>query len=242
MLLSTINKMLAQLLSRFCKETIFGMESGYYKFLKEQANSQTNSQEDSKDEMDVDDNTKQSFTYPPEQVIKNNLVVFTTDHFNRIYTALVNGTDEYFAKPFYDMYNSQITNESNGSNGSDESNEMINTNVVKHNYLCLLKMACSIVGVVFINMDRSKLDNTTLESFMNSLDIEVSQFINTLITEETIAHQHFPCDTTDIKTCDPNIKLFEIKVTETNNNNNTNDDNSDEDRPTKRQKYDIVSK
>ena len=138
------------------------------------------------------------------------------------------------------IYNSQITSESNGSN---ENNEMVsenNTNVVKHNYLCLLKMACSIVGVVFINMDRSKLDKTTLESFMNSLDIEVSQFINTLITEETIAHQQFPCDTTDIRTCDPNIKLFEIKVTET--NNNTNDVNSDEDRPTKRQKYDIVSK
>lgn len=219
--------MLRQLLYTFCKETIFGMESGYYKFLKTQ---EDNYNDDSKDDMDIDDNTKtQSFTYPPEQVIKNNLVVFTTDHFNRIYTALVNGTDEYFTKPFYDMYNSQITN------------EMDSEKVVKHNYLCLLKMACSVVGVVFINMDRSKLDKTNLESFMNTLDIEVSQFINTLITDQTIEHQQFSCDTTDIKTCDPNIKLFEIKVTEINNTNDNNDDNTDEDRPTKRQKYDIVN-
>ena len=218
---------LSTLIATFCKETICGLESGYYKVAHSKV----------EEYIEINDDSTTNIDYS-HQVVKNNLTVYVVNHFNKIYKTLVNGEDDYFTSVFHQMFHSEANAQR------------------QHGYLCLIKIACAIVGTIIMNINRDLFNTSTHETFMLSMTTEVDRLISTMVTVESIYHDGFPCDTQDIKTCDPNVKLFNIKVSNldenTLENNNENMDvvaeestqestqeSTDPDRPSKKQKIDI---
>lgn len=223
---------LSNLMAIFCKETICGLESGYYKVAHAKV----------EEDIEINNDSSTSIDYS-HQVVKNHLTVYVVEHFNKIYRTLINGEDDYFTSVFHQMFHSEANSQR------------------KHGYLCLLKIACAIVGTIIMNINRDLFNVSTHETFMLSMTTEVERLISTMVTVDSIYHDGFPCDTQDIKTCDPNVKLFNIKVTNldenTNENNNENmdvvaeestqeltqestqEESTDPERPYKKQKMDI---
>lgn len=206
---------LSNLIAIFCKETICGLESGYYKLAHSKV----------EEDIEINDDSATNIDYS-HQVVKNNLTVYVVEHFNKIYKTLVNGEDDYFTGIFHQMFHSEA-------------------NATRHHgYLCLIKIACAIVGTIIMNVNRDLFNVSTHETFMLSMTTEVDRLISTTVTVDSIYHDGFPCDTQDIKTCDPNVKLFNIKVTDLDENTTENMDidiDSDEtSRPSKKQKMYIV--
>jgi len=210
---------LSNLMATFCKETVCGLESGYYKLAHSKV----------EEDIEINDNSSTNIDYS-HQVVKNNLTVYVVNHFNKIYKTLVNGEDDYFTSVFHQMFHSEANAQRH------------------HGYLCLIKIACAIVGTIIMNINRDLFNVSSHETFMLSMTTEVERLISTMVTVDSIYHDGFPCDTQDIKTCDPNVNLFNIKVTDLDenadmdidNDNDNDNDSEDTSRPSKKQKMDIV--
>ena len=80
-----------------------------------------------------------------------------------------------------------------------------------HSKVCLLFFLFLVTVNIHLNLDRSQLDTTSLESYIESVNVELDRIshdiFEKLVTEEQLLNHE--CEHVDITTLDPEIDIFE---------------------------------
>ena len=112
------------------------------------------------------------------------------NYLNGAYVAFIKENDPYYLKYFYGM-----------------------ANCMQHSHICLLNIVMKYLTLVHNDIDRSKLDLSSYNSYMKCVEDMVNSKLKsmkkTLI--DSISHK---CIGEDIRKCDPNKKFFVLKNAE----------------------------
>ena len=85
------------------------------------------------------------------------------------------------------------------------------TELIGHSEVCLINIIAQIMMAVHMNLDRSKIDTTSVETVDISVKTEVSRIFDPLreTVYKSLSHE---CHGEKIEDCDPNEPLFQIKT------------------------------
>ena len=107
-------------------------------------------------------------------------------------------------KYFNSTYKLLVTLDTNSEYFVKKFNEMIS--IKPHNYICLLNITFFITSTIVQSIERKELDDSTFETYMESLEKQIIKLSKNLNIEKLILHS---CDN-NIK-LDPNIELFYVQ-------------------------------
>ncbi len=118
------------------------------------------------------------------QLVSNNIFKCVTDYHNSTYSALILDSDINYTKFYYEM-----------------------NQIIGHSYICLLNITLMVSDYMLKTIDRTKLDTSSYEKYMGSIQVQYIDVLNQLDLENTLSHN---CTGIDIRTCDPTKKLFKL--------------------------------
>lgn len=85
------------------------------------------------------------------------------------------------------------------------------TELIGHSEVCLLNIIAQLLMMLHLNLDRSKIDRTTLETLSQTVETEVKNICQKIreMVKKSISHE---CHGDSIESCDPNVPLFELRT------------------------------
>jgi len=107
-----------------------------------------------------------------------------TDYLNHCYRSLILDDDAYVTTKFNEM-----------------------TSTMDHSKICLLNIIANIIKILFENIDRSNLDISTYEKYMNCITYQLNNSREKIIQNLSRSLSH-ECSGDDIKQQDPNQPMF----------------------------------
>lgn len=118
------------------------------------------------------------------EVTKSMIQLVTVDYLNKIFVSLIVNDDPYVVNKF------------------DEMRKINN-----HSPICLLTIMMVYIMEIHLSLDRTKLDISTYEKYMDSVLLQLTPKFEEALNKLSGSISH-KCTGIDIKTCNPALPLF----------------------------------